>query len=80
MAIDGSASESYKQIYGAGIEQYISSTAQEDFSNRTIAVCLGNSSSYSEIQSALPGEYLVLFPDCGMMTYQYGTQLEYFGV
>ena len=74
MAIDGSASESYKQIYGAGIEQYISSTAQEDFSNRTIAVCLGNSSSYSEIQSALPGEYLVLFPDCGMMTYQYGTQ------
>lgn len=79
MAIDGSASEAYKQIYGTGAEQYTSSTAQEDFANRNIAVYLGNSSSYADIQTALPGEYLVLLPDCGMMTYQYGTQWSILG-
>lgn len=74
VAIDDSASELYKQIYGTDIGQYTSSTAQEDFVNRNIAVCLGTTSFYADIQSSLPGEYLVLLPDSGMMTYQYGTQ------
>lgn len=80
VAIDSAAISMYAQIYGSGTEQYASDTAKEDFANRTIAVCLGSSSYYTDVQKALPGEYAVMLPDCGLMAYQYGTQWSISGV
>lgn len=74
VAMDIAVSGMYKQIYGSGVEQYVSHTAKEDFINRTAAICLGSSSDYADVQEALPGEYQIMLPDCGLMTYQYGTQ------
>ncbi len=74
VAIDNAAISMYAQIYGSGAKEYVSNTAKEDFMNRSVAVYLGSSSCYTDVQKALPGEYVVMFPDCGMMTYQAGTQ------
>lgn len=74
VAIDSASISMYAQIYGTATEQYVSDTAKEDFVDRTIAVYLGNSTYYTDVQKAMPGEYVVMLPDCGYMTYQTGTQ------
>lgn len=73
-AIDSTSISMYAQLYGASSEQYVSDTAKEDFADRTIAICLGNSAYYADVQKVLPGEYVIMLPDCGFMTYQPGTQ------
>lgn len=62
----------YCALYGDGAASYSSENAISNFTERSSFVYLGTSSDYAKIQGAMPGEYAILFPECGSSVYEYG--------
>ena len=54
------------------MNSFCEDNAKEDFLTRKAFVYMGTSSDYFDIQESMPGEYTVMFPDCGIAVYQYG--------
>lgn len=59
-------------LYGSDVNSFCEDNAKEDFLTRKAFVYMGTSSDYFDIQESMPGEYTVMFPDCGIAVYQYG--------
>ena len=50
----------------------MSENAKENFISQDTFLYLGTSCDYYDIQESMPGEYTVLFPECGTSIYEYG--------
>ena len=62
----------YGTLYGENVDSFCVDNAKENFLSRDVFVYLGTSSDYFDIQESMPGEYTVMFPECGASVYQYG--------
>lgn len=62
----------YGTLYGENVDSFCVNDAKENFLSRAVFVYLGTSSDYFDIQESMPGEYTVMFPECGASVYQYG--------
>lgn len=62
----------YRALYGDDASSYGIENAKNNFKERSSFVYLGTSCDYEEIQESMPGEYAVLFPECGSCVYEYG--------
>lgn len=62
----------YGTLYGSDVNSFCIGNAKEAFLAREAFVYMGTSADYFDIQESMPGEYSVMFPDCGISVYQYG--------
>lgn len=62
----------YGTLYGSDVNSFCIGNAKETFLAREAFVYMGTSADYFDIQESMPGEYSVMFPDCGISVYQYG--------
>ena len=62
----------YRALYGDDAISYGSENAASNFTERSSFVYLGTSCDYGKIQESMPGEYAILFPECGSSIYEYG--------
>jgi len=74
MAVNDDGAAIYERLYGPDVRQYIAGSAMENFLNRSVDIYLGTSKDYFRIQTALPGEYAAIIPDCEVMTWENATQ------
>lgn len=72
MAVSREGLSMYSTLYGADAATFCEDDAKEAFISRDVFIYLGTSSDYFDIQESLPGEYTVMFPECGSSVYQYG--------
>ena len=72
MDVSAEGATMYQALYGAAATSYLSENAKENFISKDTFLYLGTSRDYFDIQESMPGEYTILFPDCGSSIYEYG--------
>ncbi len=71
--VKSEALDMYAAIYGAGAADYVSDTALEEFTSRKAMAYLGDSTDYSDVQAAIPGQYALIMPGNETAVYRFGT-------
>lgn len=72
MEVSAEGAAMYQALYGADAASFLSENAKENFISQDTFLYLGTSCDYYDIQESMPGEYTVLFPECGTSIYEYG--------